>query len=49
MVPTDQIQIGIQPEAQFQVDSQPLVGTNQEPDGKFIIFNQMNLLSLRSF
>ena len=38
MVPTDQIRIGIQPEAQFQVDSQPLAGTDQEPDGKFTYF-----------
>ena len=36
MVPANQIRIGIQPEAQFQVDSQPLAGSEQEPDGEFI-------------
>ena len=35
-VPVDQIKIGIQPEAQFQVDTQPISGADQEPDGRFL-------------
>ena len=37
MVPTDQIRIGFQPEAQFQVDLQTLAGSEQEPDGKLAL------------
>ena len=38
-VPADQIRIGIQPEAKFQVIVEPVSGADQEPEGKVFSSN----------